>query len=543
MEPPPPPPPTTSQHGLIAAIDLGTKSFKLLLARAFPRGRLLALARLKEPVLLGRGRAADGSLTHEACLRAIAALRSFSLALRPLRVSLIRAVATAAIRSAPNRDDLLSAVRSVLQFQVDVLSGEDEARLIYLGVLQFLPVFERTILVVDIGGGSTEFVVGNEGKVLFATSLNLGHISLTEFHEQNGKLEDLRSYIRAVLDQSPLVEKVRELGFEIAIGSSGTIRSIERAIFLDGYGESMSRDFVREWKFSKEELVSLVEKLTSGDLSEIEATLRFRFSKRRREFIVAGAILLLELFEALGINNIEVSGYALSEGVISEMLANNHLDYDMSANARWRSVVSIATRFDGDDRMKSAANCVGIAKDLFDGIVRLDDHVDDQVHLHETDFEYIEAALLLHNIGLLMGKKGYHKRSYKIIKNCGHLHGYSSEEIELVALLARFHRKKFPKSTNDFLEELPFEMKQKFRALCVIMRISVTLQKCQCVTSHVLEVLPTEEGFQLVIGSLKDHLQVSHGIQLTLAVIEAELRPELNHFEEVFQRKMTMLLS
>ncbi|CAL9145240.1 unnamed protein product [Musa hybrid cultivar] len=537
MEGPPVPP---RQQTLVAAIDMGTNSFKLLVARVLPRGHLLALARLKEPVLLGRGRAADGSVAPDARLRAVAALRSFSLALRALDVRLARVVATAALRSAPNRDDLVTAVSAELGFQVDVLSGEEEARLVYLGVLQFLPLFHRTILVIDIGGGSTEFVVANKGKVLYATSLDIGHVSLTEFHERHRNFGDLRSYIRSVLNQSPLVDKVKELGFEIAVGSSGTIRSIERSIFLDGFDESMRRDFGREWRFSRDELGLLVEKLTSPNPSEVERAKRLGFRKRRREFIVAGAVLLLEIFETLGIDNIEVSGYALSEGVISEMLTNDRMDYDIGMNARWRSVVSLAMRFDGDNRMKSALHCVGIAKELFDGIRRSDELVDGNARLHEKDFEYMEAALLLHNIGLLMGMKGYHKRSYKIIKNCGHLHGYSSEEIELVALLVRFHRKKFPKYQNDHLKELSAEMRQKFRVLCVITRISLRLQKCQCVTSQRLEVFPTEEGFEMVLGSLKDHLQGSHGIELTSAIIEEELRPELDHFEEVFEQKMSV---
>ncbi|XP_038988435.1 exopolyphosphatase-like isoform X1 [Phoenix dactylifera] len=539
---------TAPHHRLLAAVDVGTNSFKLLVACALPSGRLLALDRLKEPVLLGRGRLPDGSLSPDTLLRALAALRSFDAALRPLPLhGPPRLVATSAVRDAPNRADLLSIVRSDLGLDVEVLSGEEEARLIYLGVLQFLPVYGKSVLTVDIGGGSTEFVVGKRGEVQFATSLNLGHVSLTESFIKNGTLVDLRRHIRSALRQSPLI-KIRELGFEVAVGSSGTIRSIERAIFLSGYDDLMSsREFSREWRFSREDLRLLVDKLLGLGLGDVEGVRRLGFSKKRGEFIVAGGVLLLEIFEALGIENMEVSGYALGEGVISEMLASECMDFDVNANVRWQSVIGLAMRFDSDNRMKLAARCVGIAKELFDGIRRCGDLTNclskAAICLDEKDFEYLEAAILLHNIGLLIDKKGYHKRSYKIIKNGGHLHGYSSEEIEIVALLARFHRKKFPRADQGSLKECSEEMKKKIRVLCAIMRISLALQKCQCVIFQGLEIFHTGGVFKLVLSKLKDHLLVSHDVQLKSETIEAELRPELDHFKEVFQQKICVTIS
>lgn len=197
------------------------------------------------------------------------------------------------------------------------------------------------------------------------TSLNLGHVSLTESFVKNGTLDDLRRHIRSALRQSPLI-KIRELGFEVAVGSSGTIRSVERAIFLGGYDEIMNnREFSREWRFSREELRLLVDKLLGLGLGEVEGVRRLGFSKKRGEFIVAGAVLLLEIFEALGIENMEVSGYALGEGVISEMLASECMDFDVNANVRWRSVISLAMRFDSDNRMKFSALCAGTAKVSF----------------------------------------------------------------------------------------------------------------------------------------------------------------------------------
>lgn len=339
-----------------------------------------------------------------------------------------------------------------------------------------------------------------------------------------------------------MIEKVKEIGFDVAVGSSGTVKSMEKAI--------SGSDFGRKWKFDKDELGSLVERVVSNvEFLGLEGVRRLGFSRRRSEFIAAGGILLMDIFEALGIQEIEVSGYALGEGVIAEMMLvenGTDMEFDLRANARWRSVVRLAVRFDCENRMKSAVQCVGVAKDVFDGIRRCGVQSEDKdkslVCLEEKDFEYLEAAILLHNIGRVIGKKGYHKCSYQIIKNGGHLQGYSTEDIELIALLARFHRQKFPKCDNAFLQELPLEMKEKIRVLCVIVRLSLRLQQCKGMSSQGLEIVETPEGSKLVLRGFNQQLLDPCGVQWTSATVEAELRPELEHFEEVFRQKISVII-
>lgn len=273
------------------------------------------------------------------------------------KIQQARFAATSAVREATNKAEFVDNIRKTLRLDVEVLSGEEEAKLVYLGILQFLPIYSKIVLAVDIGGGSTEFVIGFKGEVLFATSLKLGHVSLTERFVKNNEIADMRLYIQSVIEESGLVNKVKELGFEMVVGSSGTIKAIEKAIF-SGYGVDVLKEFQREWRFSKLELSSLVERLCS----EEEKVLRDGFFKRRSEFIVAGAILLEEIFEVLGIEEMEVSGYALAEGMVTEVLARVYSDYDINANARWRSVVRLASRFNSEKRMKSAAQCAGLAK-------------------------------------------------------------------------------------------------------------------------------------------------------------------------------------
>lgn len=457
-------------------------------------------------------------------------------------------VATSAVREATNQQQFISTIHEETNCKIEILSGEEEARLIYNGVLQFLPVYTKTVLTIDIGGGSTEFVIGKNGVVNFAVSLKLGHVSLTENFAQ----EEMRKHIHSVIIDSGLVQKINGTGFDIAIGSSGTIRAIEKAVF-SGYGQDLMTavlshgDFKRKWSFTRKELSDVVAKLCNCDGREDEVVMRNGVFKRRSEFILAGAVLLDVIFEVLGIREMEVSEYALGEGVIAEILAGCCEEYDVNANARWRSVVRVAKKFNSDKRMNSAARCVDIAREFIAGLRKYDerdDHPDKNVlALDAKDIEYLEAACLLHNIGIFIDKKGYHKQSYHIIKNGDYLHGYSVEEVELIALLARYHRKKFPKLDHSSLHVLPDKLKEKFRILCGLVRISVAVQQCLCMTFQGLQTSNYPEGIKLVFSLSKDQNLLGDTVQPTLEDVEAELKTELEHFEQVFRRKLSIALS
>lgn len=351
---------------------MGTNSFKLVTVQINPStGKFLHLHRLKEPVVLGR-QTASPAAAADSQLRAIEALKAFRSFLLTHEIHRQRVVATAAVREAGNQAEFLRRVRDEVGFDVEVLSGEEEARLIYLGALQFLPIYEKTALVIDIGGGSTEFLLGRKGKVIFGTSVKLGHVNLTQKFENNNEIHQMRSHIRSILRQCVIVEKIKQHGFEIVVGSSGTVQSIEKAVF-SGFSYNVGNNngtlcvgVGREWRFSREELRILVESLCGGGGEAIERARRGRFFKRRSEFIVAGAVLLDEIFEMLDIKEMEVSGYALGEGVVTEMLLQICDDYDFNANARWGSVERLANRLLGKKKAGTAAQCANIAKVLQD---------------------------------------------------------------------------------------------------------------------------------------------------------------------------------
>ncbi|CAI0446670.1 unnamed protein product [Linum tenue] len=500
---------------LFAAIDMGTNSIKMIIVQFHPpSGRFLTVARHSDRVCLGRDSAAASSnsspsISPDAVLEALRCLRQFTEILRargipPRRT---RCVATSAVREAANGSELVEAVRAATGLDVSVLSGEEEARLAYSGVIQFFPVREKRALLIDIGGGSTEFAIGEGGIVDFATSLKLGHVSLTQRFAGGDVVGGMRNFIRAAVKDSGLVQQVKRFGFEVAVGSSGTIGAVEKAVF-HGYGdvnvaaetdtsaeELLRRHVKRDWRFSRVELKRVVERLCTEEGQE-EKEIREELFKKRSEFIVAGTLLLEEIFELLGIEEMEVSEYALGEGVVAEALKEefNEVGFKLNANPRWNSVVRLATRFNNKKRVENGARCAAFAKGIFEGLR----HCGKLIDLGGEDLECLEAACLLHAIGLFAGKRGYHKQSYRVIMEGNHLYGFSTEEIKLIALLARHHTKKFPKPYQASLAETPEEFRQKLQGLCTIIRMSVVLQKNKRLNFEDMELSPLDGGFRLV---------------------------------------------
>ncbi|GMJ04173.1 hypothetical protein like AT1G09195 [Hibiscus trionum] len=331
---------------LFAAIDMGTNAFKLLIVEAQPPGKFLPILTRKEPIVLGRDSPSSTISPHSQRL-SFKSLEKFSKLLKSHNVPSLhtRCVATSAVREARNKAEFVNSVAETTGFNVEVLSGEQEATFSYLGSLQFLPVFDHSILNIDIGGGSTEFAIGSCGKVDFSMSLKLGHITLTQHISEDKeaeKVQKMREYVRKVVRKSGLIEKVKTLGFEVAVGSSGTVRAIEKA-GSKGHGidllqkEPFFKDCeVMNWRLSREKISSVVESSCKGG--------KLQNGKRRAESIVAGGILLEEIFDLVGIKEMLVSGYGLREGVIADTLAKVYAeDYDLEANSRFQSLLWLAT--------------------------------------------------------------------------------------------------------------------------------------------------------------------------------------------------------
>lgn len=267
-----------------------------------------------------------------------------------------------------------------------------------------------------------------------------------------------------------------------------------------------------------------------------------RIAEKPIDSIVSGAILLQEIFEILGIDKMTVSPYALREGVIADTLMKTCNEYRFDPNIRWSSVISLARRFNNKKKMESDMHSARLAKELLEGLQRCKE--DDQdcfsvsgLSVDENDINLMEAAIMLHSIGLFINHKGYHKHSYYLIKNNEHLHGYSPMEIEVIALLARYHRKKFPRYKHDCLSKLPEQVQKKVRALSAIIRIAVALERSNFSAIRQVDVKYAKEKYIIVVTPSVDPL-IGFSRDVSLEVWAAE--SESKHFEEVFRRKMSI---
>src|SRR4051812_22891655 len=326
----------------VAAIDLGTNSFHLVVARPIGNGRFEVLDREKEVVRLGSGSGDMKRLSADAIDRGIETLRRFQQ-VAASRDAAVYAVATSAVREAENRHEFVRRAQEEAGVHVAVISGAEEARLIRLGALQAVPAFDQRHLLVDIGGGSTEFVIGEGDQVLEARSLKLGAIRLTERFELDGAVkpktvDDARQFIRSYL--APVARMVHTFGFEIAIGSSGTIVNLmEMARAADG--EPSLRQ-ISGATLSAAGLSKVVDLLLACGSVEERAAID-GLDPKRADIVVGGALVLDEAFKVLGIDEMVVSDFALREGVLLDALRRrDRTSIGHLRDLRYESVMHVA---------------------------------------------------------------------------------------------------------------------------------------------------------------------------------------------------------
>ena len=459
---------SSSRPAVRAAIDIGTNSFHVVIARVGPGARFEVITREKESVRLGHGSGDMTELEPDAIDRGIAALRRFRTLAESHRAQ-ITAVATSAVREAANREVFLRRARDEAGIDVQVISGVEEARLIHLGVLQAVPVFDRQHLVIDIGGGSTEFVIGKGDQVHLARSVKLGAIRLTDRFFPGGIVDadavrDCREYVRSYL--TPLAREVADWGFEVAVGSSGTVGALA-GLIEHGRGGEPSRS-LNNASFTAAELSGIVDLLTAASTPQERLTVP-GLDDKRADLIVAGAVLLEQLFATLGITAMTVSEYALREGVLLDAGTAAPADaFHHLSDIRRDGVRRLVDLFEREPA--HVGHATDLALRLFDGTRPL--------HGLGTEArDLLEAAGMLHNVGLFISHSAHHKHSYYVIRNSDQLVGFTDREIEIMALVARYHRKSDPNPKHAELAALSADDQHVVRVLAGVLRMGIALDR------------------------------------------------------------------
>lgn len=458
--------PTGAAVTTLAALDLGTNSFHLVVARVRGNG-FDVITREKQIIRLGRGGGDMKELASDSIDRGLAAIRRMKRIAEAHHAPL-RAVATSAVREAQNADEFIARALNEAGVEVEVISGIEEARLIHLGVLQSVPAFDRRLILVDVGGGSTEVLVGERGATLTARSFKLGAVRLTDRFFPGGvcddaSVADCRSYVRSIL--VGYERDVASFGFEFAVASSGTAETVAHLVHARR-GGSEPHTF-NLFRFSRAELDAVVQALVAETTPSARQSIR-GLEAPRAEIIVAGAIVLQGVAETFSIDEFTFSEGALREGVLIDTMARRqgrglHHLRDVSRE----SVQALAQRCDSD--VNHSRHVAVLALQLYDAT--------QNVHQLPPDCrDYLEAAALLANVGLVISHSKHHLHSYYVIRN-NELAGLTDNEIEIIALVARYHRKSVPKPSHADFERLDDTGKKVVRTLAALLRVAISLDR------------------------------------------------------------------
>jgi exopolyphosphatase / guanosine-5'-triphosphate,3'-diphosphate pyrophosphatase len=444
-------PSSGSENTPVAAVDLGSNSFHLIIARVLG-DQLTVLDRLREPVRIAAGLDTAGNLDERALERLYATLERFHERLKELPSKRVRAVGTDTFRRVKQPKDLLARASAALGVPIEVLPGGEEARLIYLGVAHEEPAIDGRRLVLDIGGGSTECILGKRFSPLLKDSLAMGCVNFTQRFFADGELTRKafkRAEVAAALEFEPLARRYQEAGWEDCVGASGTINAVSDLVRQKGWSEGA---------FTLEHVKDLrrlcCEVGTSAKL-ELDG-----LAPDRAQVLAAGLSILEAAFETLDLESMRPSKAALREGVLWDLLGRiRHED------VRDRTIRALSERYhvDGDQAERverTALKCLSqVAKDW-----ELEP---------ESSAQLLTWAARMHEVGLALSHSGHHKHGGYILENSD-MPGFSRQDQLRLAALVRGHRRKLPKGS---FAEFGAPAAETLLRLCVLLRVAARLHR------------------------------------------------------------------
>lgn len=453
----------------LAAIDIGTNSIHMIIVEVIAQRNFEVIEREKTMVKLGAGVFATNRLSDRAFKLGLETIHRYIQLAEEIGVDQIITAATSAIREAQNGEAFINEVVRQTGISPRIISGKEEARLIFLAVRNSIAFEDDTVLVFDIGGGSTEIVLGKHQDVLFGESLQLGVLRLLDMFEDQGPIGSeghsvLDAHIQFVAQQT--LDQVQEIGFSRMVGTSGTIRTLGEAAHLKANGESL--------RSVNAEVVQLkhIEALTQ-DLLEMKLDQRAKvdgISEKRADAIHLGGALLVKLLAMANVQEITLCEASLREGMILDYLerhAHEVTKFLPQANLRCRKVAQLVQKYQSDWQQNSHISALAVQ--LFEQTAELHGY-------GKVELELLEFSALLHDVGQYISFRKHHKNSRYIIRRAD-LRGFTDEEILLIGHLTRYHCKAAPTKKHKKFRCLSKSHRQLVQTLSGLLRIAVNLDK------------------------------------------------------------------
>jgi exopolyphosphatase/guanosine-5'-triphosphate,3'-diphosphate pyrophosphatase len=507
---------------IVAFMDIGTNSLRLLLVRINPNRSYTVLTDQKEIVRLGEGEFVDRYLKPEAMQRAALVARNFAVMARAYNVEEIIAVATSATREAENQDEFIRLLKREAQLKVHTISGREEARLIYLGVVNGVHLDDQQAVFIDIGGGSTEVIVGGQLQYHHLDSLKLGAIRLTSLFflpgEEAAVSEERYSLIKNYVRNASVrtVQQVKQHKFELAFGSSGTIENLADMAILNSLNRRRERDDTLTFKHLRE-MIDILCDLPLSERRKVPG-----INPQRADIIIAGAAIIDVLMQELEIEDLHISERGLRDGLLIDYLSRKeNQPVLVGESVRARSILQLARTCGVDEQ--HARHVASLALELFDCARQLKLH-----RFGNRERELLEYAALVHDVGIFLSYSNHQQHSYYLIRNADLL-GFDQTEISLLAAAALFHRKAMPrKKKHPEFALLDKKSQRTVRLFAMLLRLAENLDRSH---TGAIDHACFREGDN---GAVVLDLQANHACQLELWGLQAHYQS----FEKIFKRKM-----
>lgn len=501
----------------ISVIDIGTNSIHTLFAEINSSGAFRVVGKEKTMVRLGDGAMMTGELSDVTANSALEIIkRNVSLS-RNRGVSEIFAVATSAIRESKNGGLFLDRVREETGLKIKVITGQEEGRLIYLAVKNTIKFDQRKALVVDIGGGSTEFIYGDHIHYSWIESLRLGANRLSQLFPlsdppKKSEIKELENYIEDKLQ--PVFEKLSDQSVDCLIGTSGTISSLVRMI-LSGDSKGGDPQNLRQIDVSLQQIKAQYEELIAKTLAERQKMKGL--DKKRADMIIQGSAILIQLMKIAKISHLTICDKALREGILYDFIEKNRDKLKIEEtipDVRRRSVMMLLDMCDADKQ--HGRQTAKLALKIFKGMKAF-------YQFSEQDEELLEYAAFLHDIGYHISFHKHHKHSYYLIMNAD-LYGFQPDEITILSWMSRWHRRQFPNLKNKDFLLLSENLQQRILNLTAVLKIADALDHSHFSLVQDLKVKVEQKRIVLKVQACDD---------AQCEIYEAEQRKRL--FEDVYQ--------